>query len=32
MSKVTCKRHAVEFKSKVALEAIRGELRLTDLT
>lgn len=31
MSKVTCNRCAVEFKSKVALEAIRGELRLADL-
>ena len=31
MGKVTRKRYAAEFKSRVALEAIRGELTLAEL-
>ena len=31
MSKVTRKRYSVEFKAKVALEAIRGELTISQL-
>jgi|GEM_PF-310890 len=31
MGKVTRKRYAAEFKSRVALKTIRGELRLTEL-
>ncbi len=31
MGKVTRKRYAAEFKAKVALEAIRGELTLAEL-
>jgi transposase len=32
MGKVTRKRYAADFKAKVALEAIKGDLTLADLT
>ena len=32
MGKVTRRRYAADFKAKVALEAIRGELTLADLS
>ena len=32
MGKVTRKRYGAEFKAKVALEAIKGELTLTELS
>ena len=32
MGKVTRKRYSAEFKSKVALEAIKGELTLAELS
>jgi transposase len=31
MGKVTCKRHTAEFKARVALEAIKGELTLAEI-